>query len=265
MASFQISDLKGTEVLDGSSFVPSTLTQTVTFYSNGAPITEDTTVTRKLSVQNLRTWFDSGIYKQIRSGASVKVTPENFSTSGTISFYAPGFMALYAGETAPDGWLLCDGSSKSSALYPELFGIVGYTYGGSGGSFNLPNTVGRSVFGVDNMGASSAGRITVGSPNDLGSTGGSPNHILTADQSPLVSHTHFTSGDMYVSIAPRRYGNNSGRYTGSPRRDFNTSGGGCARTLTLSIGTSTDIQSVPSTESHPNLPPFLLLNWIIKY
>jgi microcystin-dependent protein len=40
--------------------------------------------------------------------------------------------------TALDGWLLCDGSTLATANYPELFGVIGYTYGGSGADFDLP-------------------------------------------------------------------------------------------------------------------------------
>lgn len=265
MSSFRISNLKVTEVLDGSSFVPATITQNSTFYSNGTQITEPTTVTRQLSIQNLRVWFDSGVYKQIRSGPSVKVTPENFTSTGTIAFHAPGFMALYAGSTDPNGWFVCDGRSLSTTIYPDLFSVIGYRYGGTGSSFNLPNLFGRSVFGVDNMGGATSGRVSDEGANILGSALGAREHILNKDQTPLVSHTHVTLGSFSVPTGPNRYGNNSALYTGKPRKDFNTSSGGCSHTLTLNISTSTPAASIPATSPHPNLPPFLVLNWIIKY
>jgi hypothetical protein len=40
---------------------------------------------------------------------------------------------------AGDGWVLANGASLSTSAYPELFAAIGYTYGGSGGSFNIPN------------------------------------------------------------------------------------------------------------------------------
>jgi microcystin-dependent protein len=39
----------------------------------------------------------------------------------------------------PLNFLLCDGSSYVTADYPDLFNIIGYTYGGSGDNFNVPN------------------------------------------------------------------------------------------------------------------------------
>ena len=42
-------------------------------------------------------------------------------------------------STLPYGFLTCDGSSQSTTTYAALFAVIGYTYGGSGGSFNLPD------------------------------------------------------------------------------------------------------------------------------
>jgi microcystin-dependent protein len=39
----------------------------------------------------------------------------------------------------PLNFLLCDGSSYTTANYPDLFNIIGYTYGGSDDNFNVPN------------------------------------------------------------------------------------------------------------------------------
>ena len=38
------------------------------------------------------------------------------------------------------GWLECDGSTLTTTNYPELFAVIGYTYGGSGTDFDLPTT-----------------------------------------------------------------------------------------------------------------------------
>ena len=44
--------------------------------------------------------------------------------------------------TAPanSGWLECDGDTLVTTTYPELFAVIGYTYGGSGTDFDLPTT-----------------------------------------------------------------------------------------------------------------------------
>jgi microcystin-dependent protein len=51
-----------------------------------------------------------------------------------------GTIYTYAGASAPAGYLLCDGSSQSTTgSYAALYGVIGYTYGGSGASFNVPD------------------------------------------------------------------------------------------------------------------------------
>ena len=52
-----------------------------------------------------------------------------------------GFVMAYAGGTAPDGWLLCDGSAVSRTTYASLYAAIGTTHGSGDGSttFNLPN------------------------------------------------------------------------------------------------------------------------------
>ena len=52
-----------------------------------------------------------------------------------------GTIVPYAGATAPDGFLLCDGSAVSRTTYSALFSVIGTTYGeGDGNStFNLPD------------------------------------------------------------------------------------------------------------------------------
>ncbi|MCX4348233.1 MAG: phage tail protein [Alphaproteobacteria bacterium] len=55
---------------------------------------------------------------------------------------APGaIMPVAAGSAIPDGFLLCDGSTISRELYPELFAVIGDRYGEGDGvtTFHLPN------------------------------------------------------------------------------------------------------------------------------
>lgn len=88
-----------------------------------------------------------------------------------------GIVMPFAGTTAPQGWLLCDGSAVSRTTYAELFSVIGTTYGAGDGSttFNIPNLAGRVVIGSSQNHA-------------LGTTGGSETVTLTVDQLP--AHTH---------------------------------------------------------------------------
>jgi microcystin-dependent protein len=52
-----------------------------------------------------------------------------------------GAVQPFAGSTAPDGYLICDGSAISRTLYPKLFDVIGTTHGIGDGvdTFNLPD------------------------------------------------------------------------------------------------------------------------------
>jgi len=49
----------------------------------------------------------------------------------------------------PNNYLLCDGASISTTDYPDLFNLIGYTYGGSGNTFNLPNFESKFPIGAN--------------------------------------------------------------------------------------------------------------------
>jgi microcystin-dependent protein len=60
----------------------------------------------------------------------------------------PGVVDDFAGAVAPDGWLLCDGASYLRSAYPDLFAVIGTTYGAADGThFNVPDLRGRVVVG----------------------------------------------------------------------------------------------------------------------
>ena len=89
-----------------------------------------------------------------------------------------GIVLPFAGSTAPQGYLLCDGSAVSRTDYADLFTAIGTTYGVGDGSttFNVPNLSGRVVLGVSQS-------------HTLGSTGGEAAHVLTEQEMPAHSHT----------------------------------------------------------------------------
>lgn len=77
-----------------------------------------------------------------------------------------GVMVPFAGKTVPDGWLLCNGASLAKASYPNLFTAIGYTWGGSGNTFYLPNYNGRHILGTtyaNNVGST----VSAGLPDSI--------------------------------------------------------------------------------------------------
>jgi len=71
----------------------------------------------------------------------------NLSPQGIVGLPA-GTIIVHGSATAPQGYLLCDGASKSASQFARLYAVIGTTYGGSGGNFNLPNLVGGQINAV---------------------------------------------------------------------------------------------------------------------
>ena len=88
-------------------------------------------------------------------------------TTGNVDLIPAGTMQMFAGNTIPAGWLLCDGSAISRTDYAKLFSAIGTIYGEGNGSttFNLPNSIGRFAEGA----ATSGSYHEAGLPNIKGS------------------------------------------------------------------------------------------------
>jgi microcystin-dependent protein len=161
------------------------------------------------------------------------------------SFFPISFGAPFFGSTAPAGWLICDGTAVSRTTYAGLFGAIGTTYGTGDGTttFNLPDLRGRAPVGKDNMGGSSANRITAAWADSLGGSGGEENHTLITAEIPPHNHPF-----------------------------YGVNGGGSSQTrgsyVTDSIATNFPSGIIGDTGgggAHNNLQPGIALNFIIKY
>lgn len=110
-------------------------------------------------------------------------------------FIQIGLILPFGGATSPsDSLLLCDGRSLLIADYPELFGVIGYTYSaGTGDTFNIPDLRGRAIIG--------AGTGAGLSPRSLGQSLGEETHVLTTDESPAHSHTTIPHSHTEVTAA----------------------------------------------------------------
>lgn len=109
---------------------------------------------------------------------TINTTSNNFDVS-TVSAYI-GDMK-FSGQSASHGsWLLCDGSSISTTTYSGLFNVIGYDFGGSGVSFNLPDLRGRV--------AGAIGTGTGLTTRNLGDEIGEEEHTLTIDEMPAHDH-----------------------------------------------------------------------------
>ncbi len=144
----------------------------------------------------------------------------------------------YLKATAPENWLICDGSAISRTDYSELFNAIGTTFGEGDGSttFNLPNIKGRTIVGLDAEDTDF---------NTIGKTLGEKTHTLTVAEMP--EHTH-------KFRASTKLGNDESTITYGEK----TSGS------VISGNYGNAIQKEGSSQSHNNIQPSFIGVYIIK-
>ena len=71
----------------------------------------------------------------------IDIKGERYDVEAFINPIPTGAVFPFAGITAPEGFLFCDGSAVSRTTYAKLLGVIGETYGSGDGSttFNLPD------------------------------------------------------------------------------------------------------------------------------
>ncbi|MFQ5580269.1 MAG: tail fiber protein [Nitrospiria bacterium] len=153
-----------------------------------------------------------------------------------------GEMTMWPTDTPPTDWLLCDGQAVSRTIYSGLFAAVGTTFGAGDGSttFNLPDMRGRLPLGLDNMGGSSANRVTDAQADLIGGSGGAETHTLTTTEMPSHSHRQYMT---------------MGGPGGNTTRP--ASGGGATPWGTIWV------ENAGGGAAHENMPCYLTLNYII--
>ena len=137
-----ISDVHG--VGAGNSVVGTGTTQTLTNKTLTSPAITSPTVT------------GTAVLPSTTSIGNVSSTEISYVDGVTSSIQTQlntntptGMISIHSASVAPTGWLLCDGTSYDSASYTTLFNVIGYTFGGSGANFNVPNLKGKVVVGID--------------------------------------------------------------------------------------------------------------------
>lgn len=185
----------------------------------------------------------------------------------------------YVGTSAPSGYVFLSGRTIGSAssgateranadtetLFTLLWNSMSNTEapvsGGRGASaaadfaanktITLPDARGRVVAGKDNMGGSTASRLTSGGSGVVGTTlgavGGAETHTLITAQMPSHSHSH----------SHTIYGLNDSASGPYPVLQGSNSAG-------ASYSTTSDATAAGSGNAHQNTQPTLVLNKIIK-
>ena len=171
-----------------------------------------------------------------------------------------GALFPFAGASAPSGFILCFGQAISRTTYSGLFTAIGTTYGVGDGSttFAIPDLRGRAVAGQDDMGGTSANRLTGlagGVDGDtLGGVGGiEAVTLLTANMPTEIEYdsnltfTKTTLDDAANNLQVWPYGGSS-----------------LNKVATIISSNSTLFNSAGTATAVNNVQPTFILNYIIK-
>jgi microcystin-dependent protein len=171
------------------------------------------------------------------------------TTTNTTSSSILGQISMVARKSLPSiKYLWCDGSSYSQTQYPNLFAIIGYTYGGSSGTFAVPDLRNKTFVGAD--ATSSLTTSYQGTPTI---TGG--NKTITSNQ--LATHSHsitISPANMAIGVGFNVTGNGVAPYIFNPLAPINVNG--------TSLGTSGSMGNAGSGTDY--LPPFFVCNYVIR-
>lgn len=210
-------------------------------------------------------------------GITVTPTTVGSTTTYDVSLTTPLSAIMPAGAVipwaspnavAPIGWLFCDGAFYDGALYPDLYLAIGTTYG----------TTVPGFFAVPQM----EYKVPIGYGPDtpfynlatVGDTGGSLDASLDIDQLPI--HDHNINLSTSANYADLNTASTNGT-TGDPvtrTGDYTRIKVGADNDLILDdhaqqtthahsvFGTS---DSTGSGDDHRNMPPYIVMQYIIKY
>lgn len=153
-----------------------------------------------------------------------------------------GSFMMWAGDAAtpPTGYLLARGGTVLIADYPDLYAVLGTSWGGNGTTtFGVPDMRGRVPVGV-NPGDSDFGT--------LNQAVGAKTHTLTAAQMPVHGHEVSQPGVLAQLVNTAA-----------------ADAGGAVNRYTIANGTgSFRAQNAGGGGSHNNIQPSRTVNFIIK-
>jgi microcystin-dependent protein len=202
-------------------------------------------------INTFTTNVTNGNIEKLSINGNLSVTNISMNPLFTFNLLPVGSVLLYGGIVVPTGWLLCDGSTFSSATYPSLATLLG--------SSTLPNL--QEDFIRGNFSST------------VGTTGGSFTTTLNSTHLPSHNHTTGTLSATHrhnISFPSTNYGVDIFSVGGNQ-------GDGSASTLdnqtatTIGGNSSTENPSVDGTVGNSGsstsfsiLPPYVTVKYIIK-
>jgi microcystin-dependent protein len=101
----------------------------------------------------------------------------------TQTFGVPiGTIIDFGGSVAPDGYLLCNGQTFSASEYPELYNVIGNSWGGTQPFFKVPDLRRKTTIGSGGVTSNVIG-------NYVGAVGGQETNLLEKKNIPSHNHT----------------------------------------------------------------------------
>lgn len=157
-----------------------------------------------------------------------------------------GEIIPYAGPNSPrSDWILCNGASLLRVDFPDLFTVVGTTYGAADIShFNIPDLRGRVPLDYG-AGSGLTNRV-------LGSVGGEENHVLSVSE--LAAHTHTDAGHTHLDNNATPTVINGG---------LEAPAIAATSSVTATGSGNASLTDTGSDSPHNNMQPFLAINYLI--
>jgi microcystin-dependent protein len=161
-----------------------------------------------------------------------------------------GEIRIFGGNFAPNDWAFCNGQIMSIAQNNALFSLLGTIYGGDGiQTFALPDLRGRVPL--------SFGQGPGLSSYSQGEASGTETVTLISTQMP--SHIHALNASGVSAEQPSPLNNTLAVVNDGTRTSYN----GYTATAPTGAMAPTSIGTSGGNQPHPNMQPYLCVNFII--
>lgn len=201
----------------------------------------------KQNIETLKSYFETGD----------KPNEENYrDLIDSLAMPMIGEIKAVSFGFAPEGWAKCNGQLLDPANYPELFALIGTTFGGDGTtSFALPDLQGRIPLGYGSGSGLSSYTIA--------QSGGDETHTLTPSEMPAHSHnsTLKMSTDAATNETPLSGDTVAASNFGSGISAQNVKSFGSATNLV--DGHQSETSCTGAGQPHTIVQPYLAVNYII--
>ena len=166
-----------------------------------------------------------------------------------------GEIRTFAGNYAPQNWLICNGSHLPVEDYQALYSLIGTTYGGDGRtSFDLPDLRGKMPVGK--------GQGPGLTSRQLGQTAGVPSVTLTTQTMPTHNHLVKTSSASSGNVESPSSSTSPGVLSSPVGTAYGYLKGTASGITKKNLNEKT-IQDAGNGYPHNNLMPCMAINYII--